>query len=585
MKDILKQMKNILTKNKYRKFNAKFPPDEEISSKILFLMNIILISSIGIKNDPLIYLLTDYREIQNFLKFNIKNTFNFIYFAKKKIHKILYDEDELINIEFDEAKNDLDYYFYLNLLINDNIFILTYKYSINFIKQINKIQCKNEKFKSIILAKIIIDLIKNYKQLEEYEEKEEKDILDDIENENENIIKNNLNILNEINLNINEQNIIVETIDEIYSKIMNSIIINEKTQDYEYTYKIIKQLNLEKIDITQIMLTELEKNLDEKNEYIKKYIITKKEDLYDEKKINFYYILLKFIIKNSIYIYQIPFLLKIRAIILKIIKFDQIIYNNMKENNKDKLQYIIAFMADSRYYFQNKNIKKLKEILNYYKAFLFESKKEDIDKIQDIIENNKKGYENYLKDYNKAKEMNLRLPIIKYLISSKELPNIEDETRIKQNAEKWALWEKMIKDKNLKKIRKGAKIVLENYFKDDNNKNILFQIFTQDEFDNFIKEIEEQKKNGNKNKNKKESNENKKQEEDYNTPNGDQNIQKQNEKNKIMDDEKTTLQNNQGKTTNMHSTIYTTNLKSGKQNKDLDAGFNQNHKNLDIASK
>ena len=69
------------------------------------------------------------------------------------------------------------------------------------------------------------------------------------------------------------------------------------------------------------------------------------------KKINFYYILFKYILKYQIYIYQIPFLLKSRKNILELIK------SNLKEiKNKDikdiynKFEYIIDFFTDSKYY-------------------------------------------------------------------------------------------------------------------------------------------------------------------------------------------------------------------------------------------
>jgi hypothetical protein len=49
--------------------------------------------------------------------------------------------------------------------------------------------------------------------------------------------------------------------------------------------------------------------LDEKNEYLEYYEIENFGDI-NESKINFYYILIKFILKNTIYIFNIPFLMK-----------------------------------------------------------------------------------------------------------------------------------------------------------------------------------------------------------------------------------------------------------------------------------
>ena len=66
------------------------------------------------------------------------------------------------------------------------------------------------------------------------------------------------------------------------------------------------------IYLTQSMFDKLNKFLNLNENHIKNYIIEKKEDLIDETKINFYYFLLKYILKNSFYIYRIPFLIKTR---------------------------------------------------------------------------------------------------------------------------------------------------------------------------------------------------------------------------------------------------------------------------------
>ena len=78
--------------------------------------------------------------------------------------------------------------------------------------------------------------------------------------------------------------------------INNNIINNKKN------YNIINQLELENINITKIMFDELSQILNSNKSYINEYIILKEKDLYNEKKINFYFILLKYILKNSIYI-------------------------------------------------------------------------------------------------------------------------------------------------------------------------------------------------------------------------------------------------------------------------------------------
>ena len=76
--------------------------------------------------------------------------------------------------------------------------------------------------------------------------------------------------------------------------------------NFDDTKQIIEELNLETIIITQRMFEEIKKSLDESNDYMENYKI---EDIYDlEKKINFYYILRKYILKDFFCVYNIPFL-------------------------------------------------------------------------------------------------------------------------------------------------------------------------------------------------------------------------------------------------------------------------------------
>ena len=121
--------------------------------------------------------------------------------------------------------------------------------------------------------------------------------------------------------------------------------------DYEYAYNIIKGLDLEKIDLTKTMFHALSKTLDIEKDYLQKYIILDKEDFpFNIEIINFYYILFKYIIKNSIYIYNIDLLLKTRQNIIKIIKKNSDnSFINVNDENKKKLDFIIYFITDLKY--------------------------------------------------------------------------------------------------------------------------------------------------------------------------------------------------------------------------------------------
>ena len=75
--------------------------------------------------------------------------------------------------------------------------------------------------------------------------------------------------------------------------------------------------------------------------YITDFLILKEGDLFDEKKIDFYYIFLKFILKNQIYIYLYPNLIKIKKIIIKQLKSNQLTINKNNKDYIEKYEYIL----------------------------------------------------------------------------------------------------------------------------------------------------------------------------------------------------------------------------------------------------
>ena len=356
--------------------------------------------------DPLTNIISHYEQIEYLSKLNNINILKYFYFSRNKIHKILYDKENLINIEFvHEISTKLSYHFYLNLLIDEDVNISNYSYSYDFIEQINNLQKGiNGKYTKIFLAKIIIGLIQNYEQSDEYNEENEEE-LEKIKNENLDVIKNNIIIFKELNLNLNEKDILDKKIDILYSEIIKSLIINENIENYDFSYNIINQLDLENIDITEAIFNSLHKFLDKDGGYINKYIVKNKEDLLDVKNINFYYILLKYILKDSVYIFKIPLLCELRKFIIKLIKSKDFLYNELKGEKKIKLEYIFKTLADSDYYFNtNKYINELTETPNYHKDFKFFSKYEDTILLQDIIQKKRIGFEKFLSDYRLAQK-------------------------------------------------------------------------------------------------------------------------------------------------------------------------------------
>ena len=360
------------------------------------------------------------------------------------------------------------------------------------------------------MAKCINDLINYYKQTEEYNE-EEDDILNSMKKENSIIIKNGLDILNIFGLNYDEKKIEKIGIDEIFIEIIISLIKGRKLDDYEYTYNIFNQLDLLSIDLTKKMFDELLKVLNKKERYVNDYLILKFDDLFDEKKVNFYFFLLYFILKTPFYFYQIPFFLETKKVILqnlKLINLNQLKKINGNKNYIKKFEYIIKTLSDSEYYWNiylNNKYIELREILNYYKKYYFESKKEDIKKIENIIKNNENDFENYyLKDYELSKKMNLRAPIINYLYQERNKEINKTEEKLIKEIKCYNEMEKMIKDNKIKKINKTEKKILFNYFKNENNKELLLKIFKQNDYELFInqaqhnsKELDEYINNGN----------------------------------------------------------------------------------------
>jgi len=440
-------------------------------------------------------LLNDYSELifsLEYLKRNKCNIPKFILLNKNLIHDILYSSEEEIKIDSLEIKNELNAYFYLSLLITNDSEIIYYSYSFEFLNQINEVNLKQQKMLTkIIISKVILEMINNFEGLDEYDEKKHKNKLDIIKKENTDIIENNLDIFSGLNLSINFNTFSNEKIDYIYSLLINSLIKLKKFNDKEYIYDIVNQLDLENICITKTIFDKLNEALNIYESYLKEYIILEEKDLVDETKINFYYILLKYILKDSIFIYQIPFLLKMKNTILKLLKANPLLLkNNLDEENKIKFDFLLKKFVDSKFYFNRKidfnSIKlKLEEIKNYYIQVFPRSKLKDIEIIDNIINNKKGDYGKYLLEYDKAKKINERIQMIKFVFNLNE--NNLKENELNDAIKKWKSIEKMILDKKIKKMKKKEKTNLINYFKNQENKEKLIKMYGKDIYEFIIK--------------------------------------------------------------------------------------------------
>ena len=453
-------------------------------------------------NLPEYKILTNFSDVEQSLNLYAEYDFKFLYFNKNRINLILYDSDKKISIMSNESKIILSDLFYLELLIEDNLNIINFEYPMNLISKIDnnikKLKMKKH-YKKVLSYKTILNLLNYYKGTDiYYKEKDKNAELDEIENNAKIFIKNNIDIFKDFNLNYSVKDFISIKIDKIYINIIEGLIKLNKFENFEYIYNIAEELDLESIEITRTMYEELYE-IFTKEEYVKIYIISDLNDLGIPIKINFYYFLLKYIFKYSLYIYQIPILINARKAIMNEIKHNlKIAISNANKNSQEKKEFIIYKLLDSDYYV-NKYMKlingKLLEILYYYKNYLFQSKKNEIKIIEKLLKNEILGNKyDYLKDYKTAKYMNDRFPLILYLFDIKNEKENEkvkgklnmSEKDINKKFETYKRLERIIKDKKYKKMRFDFKKKLLNYFMDENNKNILNNIFKESDYKDYI---------------------------------------------------------------------------------------------------
>ena len=279
-------------------------------------------------------------KLSEYMKLDKIKIVKLLYFNIESFHHALYEYNTEIILE--EEEKNLSYIFYAALLIKDNPNIINYSFTIKLIQGIhNKMNenYKNKKniYSNLMLSKALFDLIDAYKGLDEYYNKVKE--IQEIETNNINIMENliqNINNNNELKLNFTLSYIKSKTIDQIYIDIIIDFLKN-KSEDYSYISNIIKEMELESINITEKMFEEINKFLnDEKNGIMDKYLISKHEDLFNENKINFSYILLFFILKNSLFIYQIKFFVEERNNLLKLYKSNSNFFSNPKSKNTDQ---------------------------------------------------------------------------------------------------------------------------------------------------------------------------------------------------------------------------------------------------------
>ena len=386
--------------------NKNFP----LKNNLSYNCSIIFSSELNI-NDPIYKLFSDYSDIENIQKINDETKTEFLckllYFNRNNVHHILTEADKIIHFKYQENNKNLSFYFYLVLLIKDMPYILNYTFDYEYIKEINEQQQQNNKiYNKIITSKIIIELVNEYKSIYDFYGDENEKLLNEIINMNQPIIKDNINIFNQIVINWTEEEFCSNSIDIIYIEIIIALIKEKKLEDYEYTYEIIKQLNIDKIDINNIMYNKLYDILNKDENYLEDYIISEEEDWTSESKINFYFILLKYILKHSIYIYQIPFLLEMkRNIVVSLKSNDSIDVSKLNDSYVERLKYILEIFTNSNniQFSMKKKPTKLKGIKGFLKTCFKKKSKNNCP--LDLSISNQKSFSKEIEDYSELQNL------------------------------------------------------------------------------------------------------------------------------------------------------------------------------------
>ena len=218
----------------------------------------------------------------------------------------------------------------------------------------------------------------------------------------------------------------------MYIDIITALIKENKLSDYDFSINILSQLNLENINIpfmiSESLFQRMLEILNINNEYIKEYIINDYDDINDIKKINFYYLLLKFIFKSSFYIYNIPLLYEAHKKMIEILKSKK--YFSLTIKNQiiiERIEYVIKQLCDTDYYFnlnyltKKKNIGEiekdmyiksnlLKNSIGIFNISIQTNKSLIINKIEFIYEENKTiKFEEIIKLKEKKKKMKIIL--------------------------------------------------------------------------------------------------------------------------------------------------------------------------------
>ena len=388
-------------------------------------------------------LFSNYNEIKD-IQDNCDKFLKACYFNKESIHNILYNSTNIIQID-DKSITKLTNVFYLDLLIKEQTNVLDYEFTKEGIIELCKrMSTINECPKKIIISKIVIDLIESYKGIGKYDNRITEQILDDIAEKCKKEIKKQIKNDKKLFSDYKYDDIIEKRIDILYMDLTISLIANESFT-FDYINNILDVLELENINITEKMYQMFIDFINSNENTLKKYYIEKFDDLINIKKININYIILKYILKNQIFIYNIPFLLTTRNVIIEAIRKNLYtliaLTDELDRYVKEKLDYIIKFSVDTNYYSDKYNLMKKSA--------------------EEIISN---------------KKLIFAFPLIQMLVDN-DINNIINKEKNEPILNEWEKCNKLIEEKKYKKIKKSKLNKLLNFFKEEKNKPLLLKLY------------------------------------------------------------------------------------------------------------
>ena len=489
-----------------KKPNKFFEKNKNISEKLNILK--IIFHKIAGENN-IFSLINNFTEIKNLLEEKDPEILKFLYYVRENINNVLYSEDKVINIDKNKC-NGFGDWFYLSLLVNYNANIINYTYNFDLIEKLFDLNKKiNNKIIQKLFCKINSTLIDNFKNSDIYDEEQHEKKIESIELFYIKI--NEINNAENYALNSENINFEIQNIEKILSKIIINILekLTEfvKSEEFESLKNILMLLDLEKIDITEKMCEEIFQFLNSDVFNLAEKKIRKIGDLYKKDNINFFFILLKYILKNPIYLYINPYLFKIRKTILSFIKSNKNLsreLNGLVDNNlKERFNYVIKKFVDSNYYYNQYKIKITNNEISSGNNAINLTNTQNQTLAQENINNqiiekkqnykyNDKNVKNIIKDlfsnkYNKIQDIIDELINIKKNIMNPD--RIEYINFIKLIKSLKQLNEKIINEFVENKLRNNNDIndiIIKLLIEDKINKNDIYNINCEYKYKNFI---------------------------------------------------------------------------------------------------